>query len=100
MANRSRTSFELTEVTKKILQELKKARWDNTEVINAGIVAFSQMDDEQQMFFKKIAYGLKSEHSENARNIVRNWLLQLVADAQVHPAKKKLSQRAKPSKAG
>jgi len=100
MSKRTRTSFELTDITEKILQELKHARWDYTEVINSGIVAFSQLNDEQKRFFRSTAYGLDNSHSENAREIFRKWILELVADAQATDAKKKHSRRAKPAKSG
>ena len=82
MNKRPKTSFELTEITKPILEELKKGRWDYTEVLNAGIVVFSQLDENQKRFFSNTAYGLKSGHSENARDIFRDWILQLAADAE------------------
>jgi len=100
MNKRPRTSFELTSITQPILEELKLGGWDYTEVLNAGIIAFSQMNDQQQKFFRGTAYGLKSEHIENAQDIFRNWILQLVADAQALPTTKKRSLQAKPSKAG
>lgn len=98
VSERKRTSFQTTEVTKKILSELKKARWDYTEVINSGIVAFSQLNDEQKKCFKEIAYNLKSEHSANARDIVREWILRIVEDAQSVDVEKKHSRKAKSSK--
>ena len=98
MTKRPRTSFELTDITEQILKELKLARWDYTEVINAGIVAFSQLNEKQKRFFRASAYGLKSTHSENARDIVRSWVIELVADAQAIPTKKKRFQGANPSK--
>ncbi len=100
MKKRKRTSFELTEITGQILKELKLARWDYTEVLNAGIVAFSQLNDTQKQFFKDAAYGLKSEHSENAQKIFRDWILRVVEDAQGITSDKKRSRRAKPSKTG
>lgn len=89
MTKKPRTSFDLTEITEPILRELKLAGWDYTEVLNAGILAFSQLDEKQKNIFRASAYGLKLEHSENARDIFRNWIVQIVADAQATPAKKK-----------
>ncbi|MCJ7776856.1 MAG: hypothetical protein MUP16_00860 [Sedimentisphaerales bacterium] len=96
MDKKPRTSVELTVKTKPILEELKLAGWDYTEVINAGILAFSQLTTDQQRFFRSAAYGLESKHLINARDIFRNWIVELVADAQVyneemkrHPASKK-----------
>jgi hypothetical protein len=86
MAKRSRTSVEFTKITEPILRELKLGGWDYTESINAGIVAFSQLTGEQKNFFRASAYGMESEHNDNAREIFHKWILELVADAlAAHP---------------
>lgn len=100
MDKKPRTSVELTEMTKPILEELKLAGWDYTEVINAGILTFSQLTTDQQRFFRGAAYGLESKHLMNARDIFRTWIVQLVADAQAHGAETVPGRKARSSKAG
>lgn len=97
---RKRTSFELTEMTERLLIELKIARWDYTEVINAGIVVFSQLKDTQKKFFRETAYGLKANRSENARNIFRKWIIDLLEDVQGHPTTSAHSRKAKSAESG
>ena len=100
MGKRERTSVELTQITKPILRELKLGGWDYTVVINAGIISFSQMTEAQKKFFRASAYGLETKHSENARDIFRKWIVELVADAQAYNVKKKQHPGRKSSKSG
>lgn len=89
MEMKKKKSFEVTSITGPILEELKLAGWDYTEVINAGILVFSQLNKEQQRLFRGAAFGLDSERINNARDIFRKWILELVVDAQSKTSKKK-----------
>ena len=100
MGKRKKTSFETTELTEILLNELKAVRWDYTEVINAGIVAFSQLNEVQRNAFKEIAYKIKNNFPDKAHEIVRDWILRLVADAQANNTKKKQLPLAKSVKSG
>ena len=100
MGKRKKTSFETTELTEKLLNELKAVRWDYTEVINAGIVAFSQLNEIQRNAFKEIAYKIKNNFPDKAHEIVRDWILRVVEDAQENNEKKKQPQSARPAKSG
>ena len=101
MAKKTMTSFELTAVTAPTLDKLKLANWDIKEVVNAGILMFSQADVEQQRFFVFMATkGLDLEHNKDAREIFRKWILGLVADAQAYEAKMKQPLETKKSGSG
>jgi len=85
MAKKNSTSFDLTEVTAPVLEKLKLANWDIKEVVNAGILMFSQAKLKEQQFFAFMATkGLILEENKVARDMVRNWILEIVADAQVY----------------
>jgi hypothetical protein len=94
MAKTISTSFELTSITAPVLDKLRLAGWDIKEVVNAGIIMFSQADEKQQQFFRSIAVGLDIEQNENARDIFRKWIVELVADAQVYNKEKTRVQKS------
>lgn len=85
MTKNSRTSCELTTVTAPILEQLKLAGFTHREVLNAGIILFSQLDEDQKKIFRASAYGSNLEKSQRAREIFRKWFLEIVKEIEEHP---------------
>ena len=101
MAKKNSTSFDLTEITAPVLEKLKLANWDIKEVVNAGILMFSQAKLKEQQFFVFMATkGLKLEDNKDAQDMIRNWILEIVADAQSHSEEKKQHPKTKNLKSG
>jgi hypothetical protein len=82
MAKKISSSFDLTETTAPILQKLKAAKWDIKEVVNGGILMFSQAKIQDQQFFSFMATkGIDLEKNKEARDMLRKMIFEIVFDA-------------------
>jgi len=79
------SSFQTTETTAPVLEELKQAGWNIKEITNAGILMFSQAEEDQQRLFASIATRIINlEKNENARGMGRKWISDSAVDAQAY----------------
>jgi hypothetical protein len=95
------SSFIPTITTEPVLKQLLQAGWRVTEIVNAGILMFSNADEEKQRLFASIGTRfIDTEMNESARNITRDYvrLSEIVAEA--HVEKKKQPPESKEKEAG
>lgn len=75
-------SFQLTEITAPVLEQLRIAGWSIKELANAGILMFSQASTTQQHLFAAMASkDVDFKQDETARQIFRKWIVELLVDA-------------------
>jgi len=96
----SGSSFVPTITTEPVLKKLLQAGWRVTEITNAGILMFSNADEEQQRLFASIGTRIiDPEMNESARNITRDYvrLSEIVDGARIEERKQPLKTKKKES---
>ena len=99
----SGSSFVPTITTEPVLKKLLQAGWRVTEITNAGILMFSNADEEHQRLFASIGTRIiDPEMNESARNITRDYvrLSEMVETAGARIEKKKQNPKTKKIKSG